>query len=86
MAVLPDQDREDVAAEYMRECASRGVVFSGVLKADVKAMLNALDVFFNTNASAINNAIPLPARTALSTSEKAMAAAFVIQKRFVKGV
>ena len=54
----------------------------GVTKADLAAAVAAMDSYFDTNALAINNAIPLPARTALTTRQKAFLVSCVIRKRF----
>lgn len=81
MAVLSDPDRRDVWAEFMRDNAAP----VGVTKADLRAAVNALDAFLETNAAAINTAIPQPARGALSTAQKAMLLTYVIRKRYVKG-
>jgi len=84
MAVLPDADRMEVWAQMMRETSRSGEPLA-VLKADLRAAVNALDGFLNTNAAAINSAIPLPARTALTTPQKARLLMFVIEQRYVKG-
>ena len=46
---------------------------------------NALDDFLVTNAAAINSAIPLPARTSLTTAQKARLLRWVVTYRFIKG-
>jgi hypothetical protein len=56
-----------------------------VTKADLRAAVDALDDFLNTNAAAINTAIPQPARGALTTTQKAKLLMFVIRQRYVKG-
>jgi len=84
MAVLADQDRFDIWAEVMRY--KDFVSASGVTKADLRAAVNALDDFLNTNASATNTAIPQPARANLSTPVKALLLMHIIQKRYLKGV
>lgn len=85
MAVLADQDRFDLWADYMRDRAV-GAVGGTMSKADLRAAVNALDDFMNTNAAAINSAIPLPARTVLTQAQKALLLVYVIQKRYIKGV
>lgn len=81
MAVLIDQDRFDVWADFMRQ--SFGDI--GITKTELRAAVNALDDFMNTNAATINNAIPLPARTSLTTAQKAALLNFVVAKRYIKG-
>jgi hypothetical protein len=53
-----------------------------VVKADLRAAVDALDTFLDTNATAINNAIPQPARGALSTAQKARLLAYVAMRRW----
>lgn len=83
MAVLIDQDRFDLMAEMMRDIAF--ISASGVTKADLRAAVDAIDSYLNTNASAINSAIPQPARANLSTPIKALLMMFVVQKRYLQG-
>lgn len=84
MAVLSDPDRIELWAEFMREL-SREREPIAVTKPELRAAVNALDDFFNTNAAAINTAIPQPARGALTAAQKARLALFVIRQRWVKG-
>lgn len=85
MAVLPDADRKTIWSEFMSELSSeRGAL--GVTKADLRAAFDALDDFMNTNATAINTAIPQPARAALTTAQKARLLMFVVRKRYLSGV
>lgn len=81
MAVLNDADRKEVWAEFMRSSG----VFPGLTKAELRAAVDALDDFMNTNAAAINSAIPQPARGALTTSQKAKLLVHVVQQRYLKG-
>lgn len=86
MAVLATQDRVDLWSELMAELSRERESVSGVTKADLRAAVDALDDWLNTNAATINAAIPQPARANLTTSQKARLLARVIYKRFVKGV
>lgn len=86
MAVLSDTDRADIWAAFMRQLSSEGNVMAGISKADLRAAVDALDTFFSTNASAINSAIPQPARGALTATQKARLLVFVVQRRYVSGV
>lgn len=81
MAVLADADRKEVWAEFMR--APDGTL--ALTKAELRAAVDALDNYFNTNAAAINTAIPQPARGALSTAQKAKLAKVVLAQRYIKG-
>lgn len=84
MAVLSDGDRQLVRDEWMRDPAFSGETCS-ITKADIRAAINALDDFLNTNAASINTAIPQPARSALSTAQKARLLNYVIRKRYISG-
>ena len=85
MAALAPQDRIDLWSELMAELSRDRETVSGVTKADLRAAVDALDDWFNTNAATINAAIPQPARANLTTSQKARLLVRVIYKRFVKG-
>lgn len=85
MAALATQDRIDLWSELMAELSRDRETVSGVTKADLRAAVDALDDWFNTNAATINAVIPQPARANLTTSQKARLLARVIYKRFVKG-
>jgi hypothetical protein len=79
MAVLSDTDRADLFAEINRD---RGAIAGmSITKADLRAALNAADDWANTNASAYNSALPLPARTAMTADQKAALLMYVIRKR-----
>jgi hypothetical protein len=79
MAILSDSDRAELNRIFMRDCRE---VFAGVLQADLRAAVNGLDDYFDTNANAINQAIPQPARSALTTTQKALLVRYIIAKRY----
>jgi len=81
MAVLTDASRREIWAKWMRENEDP----VSIVKSDLRAAFNALDDFMNTNATAVNNAIPEPAKSSLSTPQKARILMEVIRQRFVKG-
>lgn len=83
MTVLADQDRADLWADYMKDNSAPWGVLT---KTDIRAAVNALDDFFNTNAATINSSIPQPARATLTTTQKARLLQFVIERRYIKGV
>jgi hypothetical protein len=85
MAVLSDNDRAAITAEFMSAISSARETVGAVTKADLRAAFNALDAFMDTNAAAINTAIPQPARGVLTTAQKARILVFVIQRRFITG-
>lgn len=84
MAVLPDADRRVLWAAFMTEISGVREQLS-LTKDDLRAAADALDDFLEANVSAVNNAIPLPARTALTASQKARLLMFVIRQRYVTG-
>lgn len=84
MAVLSDESRILTWAESMQLFSGAGESVS-ITKADLRAAVDALDSYLNTNASAINTAIPQPARAALSTPQKARLLMLVIQRRYLDG-
>ena len=84
MATLADGARLEVWAELMRKWSADGQAV-GVTKPDLRAAVNAVDDFMHANASAINNAIPQPARAALTTQQKAILLQFVVQRRYLDG-
>ena len=86
MAVLSDPDRADCAADYIRRTYGDCGIFAGVTKADIRAAINAIDQFLNDNAGAINSTIPLPARSNLTTAQKAILLIAVVTKRYIAGV
>ena len=78
MAVLVDADRALVLTQWMRQNRED----CGVTKADVRAAVDALDLYLDTNATAINTAIPQPARGALTSAQKARLLSLVALRRF----
>jgi len=85
MAVLPDTDRYDLWSAWMRDL-SHSETLGAVTKADIRAAVNALDDFLSTNAVAINNSIPQPARSELTVKQKALLLVYVIKKRYLAEV
>lgn len=84
MPALPDGKRKELWAEYMDRCTKAGIRI-GTGKTNVRAAANALDNFFVANATAINQAIPQPARTEMTPEAKAILAAMLLEKRYVEG-
>jgi hypothetical protein len=56
----------------------------GLSKADLRAAMNAADAWADTNAAAYNSALPLPARTTLTATQKARLLLAVIRQRFIR--
>lgn len=83
MAVLSNADRIAVWEQWMRENKE---AITGVLdRNQLKAAIDAADTWANDNASSYNSALPLPARTVLTSAQKAAILMFVIAKRHSVG-
>jgi hypothetical protein len=52
-----------------------------ISKADIRAAINAVDDWCDTNAASFNTAIPQPARGALSSTQKALLLSYVALRR-----
>lgn len=85
MAVLSDPTRATLNAEYQRAIGRDREGFGSLTKADLLAAVNAIDAFLDANAATINSAFPLPARTVLTSAQKARLLSFVIQYRYIAG-
>lgn len=83
MAVLSDPDRADVTADIMRELSNLREA-TGLNKIDLRAAVNAADVWADANAGSFNTTLPVAARTALTAAQKARLLMFVIRQRFVR--
>jgi nucleoid-associated protein YejK len=85
MAVLSAAERDKVTAQFMEELSGeRGHAVP--FKAETRAMIDALDDYFNAHQAEINAAIPIPARNVYSTANKARAGTRVLNARYVNGV
>jgi len=78
MAVLPEPERLAVWSRWMQTNAED----CGITKAELRAAVDALDDFLDANATALNNALPQPARGALSTAQKARLLSYVTLRRW----
>lgn len=85
MAVMSNADRALVSAEYQRGGNSDTGTFSGVVKADIRAAVNAVDDWAVANAASFNSALPVAARNNLTATQKARLLMFVIKKRYEVG-
>lgn len=78
MAILSDADRREAWARWMRENQEE----IGILKADLRAAVNAADQWVEDNQASYNSAIPQPARSAMTDKQKARLLFYVVDKRF----
>lgn len=85
MALLSDAGRHDVWAEFQADCGRDRTPLPGVTKAELRAAVDAIDSWLDTNFTALNAAIPQPARAALPKEVKVRLAVAVIKQRYLKG-
>lgn len=81
MAVLTDPERSALFQKFSQDLSNTRTSI-GLVKADVRAAINAIDDWVDANATAFNQAIPQPARAALTAQQKAKLLWFVVQRRF----
>lgn len=81
MAVLSAAERAACTAAFTDDKSRIREVVSGVTKADIRAAINALDDWLDTNAALLNLAIPQPARGALTSQQKLDLILRVLQRR-----
>lgn len=80
MAVLSDGNRFTLYSEFQREASANRDALP-LTKANLRAAVDAIDNYFDANTTALNTAIPQPARGALTTKQKTLIAAYVLLKR-----
>ena len=85
MALLSDGDLNDLHIAFEDEQFSKLRAQTSLSRADIRAAVDALDSFLESNASSINNAIPQPARGSLTAAQKARLLVFVVEKRYLSG-
>jgi hypothetical protein len=81
MAVQSDAQRREGFNEFMRNMPRDEVIT--ITKIDYRAAYDALDQYFSDHAADLNQALPQPARGALSTPEKARLATRVLADRYL---
>lgn len=81
MAVLSDNDRRALWAELMQEMSAGGEPCL-ITKVQLRAALDAADVWADGNAASYNSALPTAARNNLTGRQKARLLAFVIRRRW----
>lgn len=78
MAVLSDETRAEIVAEAMRSGDCPGAI----TKPQLRAMVNAMDDWWETVAAAGNTAIPQPQRGLCSQKEKAALFTRILNERY----
>ncbi len=81
MAALGTQDRETLFSDYASDISNRRLSTS-LTKADLRAAINAIDDWADANQTSFNQAIPQPARSALTAKEKAQLLMAVLKRRW----
>lgn len=82
MAVLSDSARASIWRAVMRFLSDRRDPVGTLTKAELRAAINAIDDWVDANATALNTAIPQPARAQLTAAQKALLLAGVALVRF----
>lgn len=77
MAALPVQDQLIAYSAY-----TAGDTFSTLTKPDIRAAVAAADAWADANSASFNAAIPQPARSVLTTRQKARLLEAVIRRRY----
>lgn len=85
MAVLADSNRIEVRRELTGELSNNRVPIN-LTKAQIKAAVDAIDTWIDNNRTSFNNAIPEPAQSILTTTQKVRLFLFVLSKRFNLGL
>lgn len=84
MAILADADRAEIWAQFQREISTEHEA-TGVLKADLRAAINAADQWVSDNAASYNTALPVAFRNGATATQKARLLAWVLKMRFTRG-
>lgn len=85
MAALSENDRQECYVNLMRDVELSAETYGTLTKADVRAAVDAIDQFLEDQKTTINNAIPQPARGAMTTKQKAKMLVWIVTKRYLTG-
>lgn len=84
MPVLPDQDRFDTWAEFMKLLSTEREVIN-LNKIDLRATVDAADVWLNNNKASFKAALPAIAQANLTNAQIARLLVLLVAKRHLKG-
>lgn len=84
MAVLSDNARIAVWADAMRQISNDREACS-IVKADLRAAVDAIDDWVVANATAFNNTLPTAAKNGLTTAQKSRLFMLVVARRYLDG-
>jgi hypothetical protein len=85
MAAMITADRVAVGAAFQSDTSRAAEGFGAMTKVDLQAAVAAIDDWVVANASAFNTAIPVAARNALTSAQKARLLMYVVRKRYEVG-
>ena len=86
MPALTTADRDTISANFQENLSIKREGVGTLTKADILAAVNGLDDWITANQTAVNNAIPQPARGALTQSQKNDLFTRISGKRYQTGV
>jgi hypothetical protein len=78
-------DRIACGAAFQTDASFAREGLGTVVKADIQAAVAAVDDWIVANAAAFNTAIPVAARNALTSAQKARLLAYVVRRRYDVG-
>jgi hypothetical protein len=78
---MTDAQRKAVWAAFMDELSSRRESTGSLLKAEIRAALDAADQWVSDNATSYNNALPTAFKTNATTAHKNELLQFVLEAR-----
>lgn len=81
MAVLSDADREDTTRQLIVKLFVESNATAQLTTDEVRTMVNDLDSYLDANAVVINNVITASVRAKATTTQKALAVAWIALKR-----
>jgi hypothetical protein len=81
VAVLPDADRFDLWAAFMREASDERTPIA-LTKPQLRAAVDAADAWVDDNAASYNSALPAAARNNLTAKQKAQLLMHVMRRRY----
>ena len=85
MAVLTSAQRQEEWASFMHEASKRHDELP-LDKAELRSFFDAIDDWIIAKQPEFNLALPMPARTALTTPQKAEGLLFVVRRRYLEGI
>lgn len=81
IAILSEANRRAEWAKFMSDSSSTQEEI-GITKQDLRGALDAVDVWVEANSGAINQALPVVARSGLTNKQKDRLFLQVVQRRF----